>query len=1241
MGVITPKIILASPSTSTIHYLFPSGDTRTGLYLAADGSSSPAVSQYGSIASPPGTTESRVKRNHSIADRGRKRQSIVVLEYEGYREVPGIKNTRCLTSEGKKHLTSAMLTAGKVSLPEASATATGVKKSTISKPISSPADDARDYSTGYFDVGPDSRNMGQRRHHRGQADLGPQDRGRVAGEKSREEVCSVLKETGDRRETNGWEPGNSSASTLPQAKSAGRPHHRGGEAKSHVPPIKVIKQDRRRSQSLSSPRPAPIPPVDPALSPLLPAPDFGDPLSLSEVLPSPSFSHLEYSAAGSDALNSVGAAKGCSKRASVVFPISAAMSRGATRDGLGGYDAGKIKAREDAEKRLNNGPSGRLAGIRRSVSLRKKNEGEVLRTRPRSQSVGARSIPPLDLPPPMPLHLQAPSNGIAGPVRPSSAFIGGLSIDLGSRYAGVLLPSDTSRISDSSPQSSSSSFFPTNTPSSDGEVARTTPVIRIIGRPLHPALHESDLSLLASSTESLGVSPLDSALSLPASLKIEARDPIPLQSRAASILSPVTPPIPALVTPPAPPHIERPLVANSPNATTSDTGRLPQRSMLLAQNSFFVPPAHPRPLMSLGKKPTLRTSKSLDPGAMKQAYTLSSPGIPEDTPPCGDHGLATQTQASMRKKLGKAASIRSTTRRISRMLESDDSKGHPVGLERGGVATTPSMRFSRRPLSTFSICSPPDAIEPLHDVSPGVGNHQGTRKTTPQYKSPVEPPSTSCLSPAEELPLPRPYSTFRSERSSPLMSASQSLRGIFGKKGFVARSLSQAFERDPMDRSQSRSEVPDCRTDLKARISSLLEATRAGSLSPESKAHRDARDRGRTADKTWRESVLQEALPVGMLSSTGKLGDPVIDNHDETHPKMGSSGSRLRLGMANGIYPGPSDRRSLASETGPDWSGVGAHMLREDMLDDWRIPSRVIGQVGKEESMTSAPSMYSNGASTYVERPTRRLGVGFPSSFSIADLKIRSSSLQRVEPVPEVPKHMVKVGTMGIRSRLISPPMPISSPLGGAARQTMESDAKGLLPSPLPREGSDLTNATTSGRLEAAIDFGFVSSFGRPKELPQTTFGRPIANPMSETLPAMVSGKRTPSSFGLSIRASLRSRSRNRQASGAGISSAQIVGSSGGNLPSHQIEPVPPLSKAFTAYDGGSVVNASAEPGNLPNQLDETEKVRKVLEWRDEVGENEGIARLEEKMRGFVVGERERIRGIGERRSGELDRSVG
>lgn len=154
---------------------------------------------------------------------------------------------------------------------------------------------------------------------------------------------------------------------------------------------------RRRSRSLGS-----IPPTSPSerASPILPQPDFGDPLCLSDVLPSPSFSHLDYSTAGSAAPSrrSSAATSMFSKHApGVIYPVSAPMSRGDTRKGLGSYDAGKIKAREDAAKRLNG--EGFMATLKRSVSL-KKNVNMVKKDsitaekkpRPRSQSLSILSL---------------------------------------------------------------------------------------------------------------------------------------------------------------------------------------------------------------------------------------------------------------------------------------------------------------------------------------------------------------------------------------------------------------------------------------------------------------------------------------------------------------------------------------------------------------------------------------------------------------------------------------------------------------------------------------------------------------------------------------------------------------------------------------------------------------------------------------------------------------------------------
>ncbi|OCF30554.1 hypothetical protein I316_07822 [Kwoniella heveanensis BCC8398] len=1387
VGIVTPKIILASPSTSTIHYLFPSSDTKTGLHLDPNTATTAATTTTITIAptSKPAAQEG-VRRNQSVSKRDRNRTSVVIGNQIEHRDIPGIKNKRSLPSSAasQQRSGSAANALAPTKKVVSAASPGGLRKSDIGKPIPSAADEGRDYSKGYYDITPapaeeeQEDDMGSLRRQPAMVDLSGRGkiglRSQADGTVIREEPGGfkrkgsiILKEIENRRERRGWEIGSKKTTATT------RSGVRGPVSRPYIPPITIIQQ-RRRSQSLSSPRPAPSPPVDGRISPLLPAPDFGDPLSLSVVIPSPSYSHLEYSLAGSSVSSaSQRGSKNWAKRSSVIFPMSSAMMRGDTRMGLGGYDAGKLKAREDAERRLTGErEGGRFASLKRSVSLRKKSEEGPRRARPRSQSLGSRSIrvgvdsaeqlPP----PPLPVHLRRPYRP-SSEVSDDSAFIGGLSIDLGSRYINVnpdtFSPRDhTPSTSFASPQSADTSIFPASTPTSDCQSAIIENVIRIVGKPLHPAFNESDVSILAPSTIGLGFSPVGTPVSLPESLKAEVIDLTETGRRVSSPMtnnagshdgtSIVTPPTPHNDgNLPKPTHLHVKDDSSSAAGSASSSARIPRRSLLLAQNRFYLPPTHPKPVTGLQKKPSLRPSKSLGPGLIKRAYTstsvkdhldhptgAASSSSNIESPDVAAGGVtASSTSASFGKGLLKSASIRSTTRRLSKVFEGEDRSGiyqeqHTHGTERMG--TTPSMRFGRRPLTAFSLCSPSDAIDPLPYTSPGPSSgypHSQNRERSKDHHSNHS----------------RPHSTLRSNKSSPFLSASNSLRVIFGREGFVARSLSQAFEREspghhalPRDRSDHVYELTRRSAssagqgaaegqDLKSRISSPLEADRgfegrSTSLTSRSRAHEEAKERGRSADRAWRESVLQEAVSLSISSGLNKLAEsPIVHDsandskQSEQQPRMVSSGSKSRLAIPDTLLAAPTIRESSLE---PDWSDLGETMMKPSkgsiksglslkaVVQDWAVPQRFLGQVGKEESsgMVSAPSVYSNGASTYVERPSRRpQGKGFPSSFSIADLKSRSlSKASRRSPSrsPLVAESACRSNnsksneSRGVRERGISPPIPITGSVGGDRdnEEGMEElrDSR-YIPStsiydadppsvhgPLHSEDAKEVTKPEAGLRTSASRSGLFSLSLRSKA-PSLTAGtageltgsKPARSPSPSQMIRVSgeSGRSKPAGgFGLSLRtrASIRSQRVGKTpmdtvkaeggvyrtpSGGIGNSSTFVHVHEPQHFLKDQKEREPQrLLDALVARDAHGIVHSQigadfhTHAEAVSTQIEvgdhkradaeerEREKVRKVLEWRDEVGENEDIARLEERMRGFVVGEKERIKVIGRRRSG-------
>ncbi|KAK6909833.1 hypothetical protein I204_04748 [Kwoniella mangroviensis CBS 8886] len=1307
-SVVTPKIILASPSTSTIHYLFPSSDTKNGIHLSTSTSASTNITQEhsGGLGQSDGKP---LKRGQSLS-RGnsvkyRKNSQNIDQHQQSHREVPGLKNKRSLPTPNLKHQPEKENSSNptKVNGPIG-----GVKKSDISKPYPSLSDEARDYSKGYYDVGPGADMMGTLRRQPGMNDLIGKNRvGLVeshdnivkggTGMKRRESI--ILKEIENRRERRGWEIGSRPAHghdpiepTSPSTKTktstnVTRTQIRGANPKPYIPPITVIQQ-RRRSQSLTSPRPAPSPPADPQKSPLLPAPDLGDPLSLSVVIPSPSYSHLEYSPAGSSASSmsrSQSKRGGWGKRSSAIFPLSVAMSRGETRKGLGTYDSAKLKAEQDFEQRTiwtNNGMGGKIASIKRSVSLRKKDSSDDTgrRIRPRSQSLTTtKSIRGLDEAPPLPSPSLMKGGYIPyGQEYTSEGYTGELSIDLGSRYhphhpdgSSTTLEMDLA-----SPRSAETSIFPASTPTSaeyeDHHISRNHTVmgdnvIRIVGRPLHPAFNESEssLSILAPSTVGLGFSPVGTPMSLPESLLEEAID---LTETGRRLSSPM---IEAVITPPTPqnqgilpkqaflePHQQHhpkgqhsykhsPCASPSVGSNGSGSGsqKIPRRSLLLAQNRFYIPPSHAKPSppmqvdpkdgVGVGGNPALRSSKSLRPGIMKRAYTSGNLKADANCQP----GPSEPSCSTSFGGLLKSASIRSNTNRFSRISENNDQQSHQqqhYGTER--ISFTSSMRFKTRPLTTFSICSPSDAIEPLpqsNSPSPGLGME--TKGQTPSQSK-----------------------TLRSNRSSPFLSASNSLRIIFGKDGFVARSLSQAFDKDHnnlhhqsrdsvySEREREKSSSPKSKEELKLRISSPLEASqnsggvqsRYRALSPE--YEEEAREKGRDADKKWRESVLQEALSISVSNSSSlhKLA-----NYDGTDggavPRMVSSGSKSRLAIPDQLLSAPNIRDSTMSNGTDGLRGIGESMLnsnnslesslnlravimqvcneKEKEKEKETGKTRILEAVGKEESMISAPSFYSNNASTYFEKPsnsTRRLqGKGLPSSFSIAELTKGKRSISKSKS-----KHEAKSDRLNIRQ--ISQPIPMSGPLSYNDRiktfdlntTNPEEEIMGQLVDPSFQD--DTRRSTNNNGIGGSMK-------GRNISARSSIFG--LRSNSGSKSPEPSSNSR--SGFGLSSRLSLRNKSvgKNGISSNDYPTSTNTVTSSSMRTSSHQHHH-PAVIDTLLARDD----TVQAEHVHLTTgTTNDRDKLRKVLEWRDEVGDNEHLARLEQKIRGFVIDERERVRDIG------------
>ena len=659
------------------------------------------------------------------------------------------------------------------------------------------------------------------------------------------------------------------------------------------------RQLRRRSKSLSSPRLSPSPP---SLSPVLPAPDFGNPLTLtlSDVIPSPSFSHLDYSTAGS---SSTGPSRRTStavglftKHASAIFPSSVPMERETTRRGLGSYDSGKVKAREDAEKRLNGDGTiaRRVSQLGRSVSLRRRDE--LAKARPRSQSLSNRSVRDRGISPPVPPR--SPHRDT--PRRPSDPargiYLGDLSVDLGGQFhcddraAKTFYPN--------SPMSADTTVYPSTSPSSgfvslppidriDNELTE----LRVMGRPLHPAFAEnaSEISLLAPSTVGLGFSPIGTPVSLPSSLEAEAID-VTETTRRLSALSSQPSPSTSREIPASTEEVKA--VPESGTPTCADSS-CTTRAALLSQNTYYIPPVHP--------KPTLRSSKSSGPSTLRRAFTFGNLAAKGESATKGDTVRGLVASPSIVPKRSK------TDLRAS-----------------AGTAR------SKRPNTAFSLCSPPGAIEPLPSV---------------EHPSPAAHPAG--------MPGTEP-ARLRSKPSSPFLSASASLRVFFRREGFVARSLSSVFDRDP------RAEVEE--SDLKSRISAPIAAGRDGTVSKKDKGGlRDAPgkvDEEDSRDQTWRRDVLAQAVSLSISSSLNQLSKGGDGNREG---KIVTSSSKPRLGIPVELLE--AGERSVSSHQSrhgtredktPSREGADGSVDIPEVKVEGLSPGRTVAQVGRDESMASA-----------------------------------------------------------------------------------------------------------------------------------------------------------------------------------------------------------------------------------------------------------------------------------------------
>ncbi|KAK4685982.1 hypothetical protein P7C73_g4146, partial [Tremellales sp. Uapishka_1] len=629
-----PRIILASPSTSTIHYLFPSDSNRQSSHLAVSPTSSSfSLSDRGGNDKKFSPPLARASFEQTEAEKSAERK-----QFETAFPLPP---TRDRNSRGNS-LAGKGVPSGKILGPAKRIPSAGTDVSRKESVKKSPSQSALVAESSI----PIKADMKTLRRQPSMADLGGRGRGlRVdvdvakkdyqAKEKEKEKKSITLRhmekkgKDAIRRLERPLEPLDPKTSNMVTRPAPASPA-------------------RKRSLSLISPRAATTPPLP---SPILPTPDLGGPLQLTDVIPlSPSFSHLDYSQAGSTAPSSrrMSISTPSFKREThqlqpIVFPLALqggiAMSRGDTRIGLGDYASGKVKARQDAASRAAK-PS--LPGsIKRSISFRKKRVAEEEKSskpRPRSQSFGGKSIRELGLSISSPVPIPIPTSTQLEYQKRSrmdrGIYLGDSSVDLGGRYR-------------SSKHSDQSSPYPESTPTTgymslseevDHGPRRGAKDIKIDGKPIHPDM--SEISILAPSTIGLGFSPLQTPISLPESLEAEV---IELAERGRKLVSP------ASIAPP-----RRPV----------ETERGPTKPDLIAQNTFYLPPLHP--------KPSIRSSSG-----MRRAAT-------------------------------------------SMNLHHESSEARPAPGRNTFSPTLPS--HGRRPMTAF-LCSPPNAIDPLPPLpaSPDVG----------------------------------------------------------------------------------------------------------------------------------------------------------------------------------------------------------------------------------------------------------------------------------------------------------------------------------------------------------------------------------------------------------------------------------------------------------------------------------------------------------------------------------------
>ena len=647
-------------------------------------------------------------------------------------------------------------------------------------------------------------------------------------------------------------------------------------------------------------------------SPILPAPDFGGPITLNELAGSPSYSNLDYSTAGTaPSLQRQNASPAVFSRgqsqwrlalvqsqadADETEPRSVAMERGGTRMGVSSVGAIKRLVMEDTARRtatlqgqrpqnLQDTPRKSLGAIpsslRRAQSLKlpfqssstDKDSSQTYRkrsqslsanvTRGRSQSLASKSLRDMPISPPVPLPRPRsevfrthsdPSRGI---------YLGDLNVDFGGPYDTFFLSSPASGFS------GSTSCFPNSTPSSayqslpqcedqsgckhtergsewGTQWAMNDGMGQMKRGPLHPALG-SESSLLAPSTVGLDYSPISTPATLPESLKAEAidltvtttrsprssaekvRPSRPSEDNAVRLLfeSTTAHPFHATTSAQPSPQVEQTMVQDQPG------------NSLQLQNTFYLPP-HDKPA-------TLCSARSLGFGGLRKAFKVVEGQ--ED----GGHAVRDGSKAEGgRRELGigrPPRTAKSPTRPglFPRILPKSPKSHHPPQTPRG-------TRKGSKNFSSFSLCSPPGAVEPLPTmaaVEPGADSTNATL-TTPR----------------------RMQKTVRSHKSTGFLSTRDSIRGLFHRQHGIQRDLANEF---------------DARHDLRGSQDQVV------------------CDEKGFEDQAYRHRILSEALSASIssglhLAGTVRLTSTTSRRDDQHHtavrrmrePRTPSGGGKIR-----------------------------------------------------------------------------------------------------------------------------------------------------------------------------------------------------------------------------------------------------------------------------------------------------------------------------------------------------------